>query len=186
MRFVVCVVAGCWFVFPASAEVVVRIDNSTQRMSVAVDGVPTFSWPVSTARKGYQTPVGSYRVQRMERMWYSRKYDMSPMPHALFFRGGYAIHGTYSVGQLGRPASHGCVRLSPGNAKTLFSLVRQHGWARIVVTGVRPPEFATPRRRPSIRARQPAPGEWRQFWPREEFSPREDWGYPAPNPWGQW
>src|SRR5215218_4958323 len=60
-----------------------------------------------------RTPAGSYYVQRMERMWYSRKYHMSPMPHALFFEGGLAIHGTSAIRQLGRPASHGCVRLSP-------------------------------------------------------------------------
>jgi lipoprotein-anchoring transpeptidase ErfK/SrfK len=129
---------------PAGASVTVRVNNTSQTMSVAVDGMPAYSWRVSTARPGYQTPPGSYRVRRMERMWYSRKYDMSPMPYALFFRGGYAIHGTYSVGQLGRPASHGCVRLSPGNARTLFSLVQEHGGARVVVTGLTPSRISSP------------------------------------------
>jgi lipoprotein-anchoring transpeptidase ErfK/SrfK len=119
---------------PASAAIVARIDNSQQRMRVYVDGGLAYVWPVSTARRGYRTPPGHYRVQRMERMWYSRKYDWSPMPHALFFRGGYAIHGTYSVRQLGRPASHGCVRLAPGNARTLFDMVRSRGGAQVVVT----------------------------------------------------
>lgn len=119
---------------PASAAIVARIDNSQQRMRVYVDGGLAYVWPVSTARRGYRTPPGHYRVQRMERMWYSRKYDWSPMPHALFFRGGYAIHGTYSVRQLGRPASHGCVRLAPGNARVLFEMVRARGGAGVVVT----------------------------------------------------
>jgi lipoprotein-anchoring transpeptidase ErfK/SrfK len=119
---------------PASAAIVARIDNSQQRMRVYVDGALAHAWPVSTARRGYRTPAGHYRVQRMERMWYSRKYDWSPMPHALFFRGGYAIHGTYSVRQLGRPASHGCVRLAPGNARTLFEMVRARGGAHIIVS----------------------------------------------------
>ncbi|HKH33922.1 MAG TPA: L,D-transpeptidase [Beijerinckiaceae bacterium] len=119
---------------PALAAVTVRIDNSSQRMRVYVDGGLAYAWPVSTARRGYRTPPGHYRVQRMERMWHSRKYDMSPMPYSLFFRGGYAIHGTYSIRQLGRPASHGCVRLHPGNAHALFSLVRSYGGARVVVT----------------------------------------------------
>src|SRR3954454_11478607 len=119
---------------PASAAIVARIDNSSQRMRVYVDGGLAYVWPVSTARRGYRTPAGHYRVQRMERMWYSRKYDMSPMPHAMFFRGGYAIHGTYSIRQLGRPASHGCVRLHPGNARTLFGLVQANHGARVVVT----------------------------------------------------
>jgi lipoprotein-anchoring transpeptidase ErfK/SrfK len=119
---------------PAQASVTVQISNSAQRMRVYVDGGLTYAWPVSTARPGYRTPAGSYRVQRMERMWYSRKYDMSPMPYSLFFRGGYAIHGTYATRQLGRPASHGCVRLHPANARALFGLVQSRGGARIVVT----------------------------------------------------
>jgi len=118
----------------ASASVTVQISNSAQRMRVYVDGGLTYAWPVSTARRGYRTPAGSYRVQRMERMWYSRKYHMSPMPYSLFFRGGYAIQGTNSIRQLGRPASHRCVRLHPGNAAALYRLVQSRGGARIVVT----------------------------------------------------
>jgi lipoprotein-anchoring transpeptidase ErfK/SrfK len=118
----------------AHAGVTVQISNSAQRMRVYVDGGLAYAWPVSTARRGYRTPAGHYRVQRMERMWYSRKYDMSPMPYSLFFRGGYAIHGTYALRQLGRPASHGCVRLHPGNAAALYRLVQSRGGARIVVT----------------------------------------------------
>ena len=122
------------FAGDAFAAVTIRIDNSSQRMQVYVEGGLAYAWPISTARRGYRTPPGSYRVHRMERMWYSRKYDMSPMPYSLFFRGGYAIHGTYSIRQLGRPASHGCVRLHPANARALFSLVRAYGGARVVVT----------------------------------------------------
>ena len=102
-------------------------------MHVYVDGGLAYVWPVSTARRGYWTPPGNYSVQRMARMWYSRKYHMSPMPYSLFFHGGYAIHGTGSIRQLGRPASHGCVRLHPGNARALFQLVRYYGGARILV-----------------------------------------------------
>ncbi len=117
-----CLVSGS-----ASAAVLIRIDQSEQRMRVFVDGDLAYSWPVSTARRGYRTPFGSFGIKRMERMWYSRKYHFSPMPHSLFFAGGYAIHGTYSVRKLGRPASHGCVRLHPAHARTLFELVRMHG-----------------------------------------------------------
>jgi lipoprotein-anchoring transpeptidase ErfK/SrfK len=118
---------------PASAGVVVHISNATQRMHVSVNGRPMYSWPVSTARRGYRTPAGNYRVRHMARMHYSRLYNMSPMPYSMFFRGGYAIHGTYATGRLGRPASHGCVRLAPGNARALYGLVQRHGGAAIVV-----------------------------------------------------
>ena len=142
MRLTVFALAACLLTLPASASVVAHIDNRTQRMTVVVDGAAVYSWPVSTAREGYETPVGSYHVQRMERMWYSRKYHMSPMPHALFFEGGLAIHGTSAIRQLGRRASHGCVRLSPKNARTLFELVRQHGGAQVVVTDSTPSTYA--------------------------------------------
>ena len=111
----------------AGAGVVAQVDISKQRMDVFVDGRVQYSWPVSTARRGYHTPTGNFRPQRMHKMWHSRKYDMSPMPHSIFFHRGWAIHGTYSTRQLGRPASHGCVRLAPGNAAALYSLVRQYG-----------------------------------------------------------
>ncbi len=111
----------------ASAGVVARVDVSKQTMTVSENGQVVHSWRVSTGRTGYNTPRGSYRPTRMHRMWYSRKYDNSPMPHSVFFRGGYAIHGTNYVKSLGRPASHGCVRLAPGNARAFYNLVRAHG-----------------------------------------------------------
>ena len=79
------------------------------------------TWPVSTGRRGYETPGGNYRAKRLEQEWYSTLYDDAPMPHAVFFNGGYAIHGTYDAKRLGRRASHGCVRLAPGNAARLFA-----------------------------------------------------------------
>ena len=110
-----------------AARLTATIDLSAQRMDVSVGGRLLHSWPVSSGRKGYATPTGSYRPTRMHRRYYSRKYDNAPMPHAIFFRGGYAIHGTGETGKLGRPASHGCVRLHPANARALYNLIKQHG-----------------------------------------------------------
>lgn len=120
----------------AEAKVAVRIDISSQTMSVSVNGWHYANWRVSTARRGYWTPRGSFRPYMLKRMHYSRKYDNSPMPHSVFFLGGYAIHGTGYLRSLGRPASHGCIRLAPGNAARLYSLIRQHGkgGTRIVIT----------------------------------------------------
>ena len=118
---------------PASAAVVAQINKSSQSMRVFVNGRLAHVWPVSTARGGYVTPTGSYRVGLMAPMWRSRKYHNSPMPHAMFFRGGYAIHGTYAVGHLGRPASHGCIRLAPGNAAALYGLTQAYGGTRVVI-----------------------------------------------------
>jgi lipoprotein-anchoring transpeptidase ErfK/SrfK len=111
----------------AKAQVAVWIDISRQTMSVSVNGWHYANWQVSTARRGYWTPRGSFQPYLLKRMHYSRKFDNSPMPHSIFFRGGYAIHGTYYVRSLGRPVSHGCVRLAPANAARLYSLVQQYG-----------------------------------------------------------
>jgi lipoprotein-anchoring transpeptidase ErfK/SrfK len=118
----------------AQAGVVVHINKSTQRMSVSVDGTVRHVWAVSTGRRGFGTPSGVYHPQRLARTWFSKKYYNSPMPHSIFFNGGYAIHGSYEIRRLGGPASHGCVRLHPANAATLFGLVQRHG-ARIVISG---------------------------------------------------
>jgi lipoprotein-anchoring transpeptidase ErfK/SrfK len=129
-RLVSLLTAGLFFAMsglPAwAAAVNVNIDLSSQTMTVHAQG-HSWHWRVSTARRGYHTPTGTYRPQRMSRMWYSKKYHHSPMPYSIFFLGGYAIHGTYSISHLGRPASHGCVRLHPDNARLLFSLVKSAG-----------------------------------------------------------
>lgn len=114
----------------SSSDLHIAIDVGSQTMEVYVDGSLRHRWPVSTGRSGYETPGGTYRPQRLEKQWYSRKYDDAPMPNAVFFSGGYAIHGTTETRNLGRRASHGCVRLSPRNASTLFSLVSDHGHRR--------------------------------------------------------
>ncbi|HYD15699.1 MAG TPA: L,D-transpeptidase [Hyphomicrobium sp.] len=111
----------------ASASVHARISKSTQTMYVYVNGELYYSWPVSTGRGRYATPSGTFRPQRLERRWYSTKYSGAPMHNAVFYSGGYAIHSTTEVGRLGRPASHGCIRLHPSHAAQFFSLVRSYG-----------------------------------------------------------
>jgi lipoprotein-anchoring transpeptidase ErfK/SrfK len=111
----------------ATGKIVARIDISKQRMMVLVDGRETFEWKVSTAGKGYVTPTGSFKPTRMHKMWYSRKYDNAPMPHSVFFHGGYAVHATPNVKRLGSPASHGCIRLHPDNASDFYQLVQAFG-----------------------------------------------------------
>jgi lipoprotein-anchoring transpeptidase ErfK/SrfK len=119
----------------AAAKVRIHIDLGSQRMHVT-SASGSYSWPVSTARRGYRTPRGVFSARGLQRMHYSSKYDNAPMPHSIFFSGGYAIHGTYATRSLGRPVSHGCVRLSPGHAATLYRMVRQEG-ASISIGGAR-------------------------------------------------
>ena len=110
-------------------------------MTVRVDGALKYTWPVSTGKAGYATPSGTFTIFRMEKKYASKEWDNAPMPNTMFFTPqGNAIHGTYSVGNLGRAVSHGCVRLAPQNAATLFSLVQSQGMfgAQVVITGPSP------------------------------------------------
>jgi lipoprotein-anchoring transpeptidase ErfK/SrfK len=116
-----------WVWAPARADVVVQIDKSSQRMAVSVDGMTRYNWPVSTGRSGYGTPGGTFHPQSMARHYFSKKYYNAPMPHAIFFYYGFAIHGTNDISRLGGPASHGCVRLHPSHAAALFALVSRNG-----------------------------------------------------------
>ena len=113
---------------PAGASVLITVDKSTQRMTVEVDGVKRWQWKVSTGRTGHWTPSGAFGALYLDANHHSRKYDNAPMPHSIFFTDeGHAIHGSFAVGLLGTPASHGCVRVEPANATKLFALVAQQG-----------------------------------------------------------
>src|SRR6202046_5644948 len=119
----------------AHAAIVVNIDKSAQRMTVAVDGATRYVWPVSTGRAGYDTPNGTFKVNRMDADHLSQEWDNAPMPHTMFFDlHGHAIHGFFDVKHLGLAVSHGCVRLSPANDTGLFTLVKAEGMANTSVT----------------------------------------------------
>ena len=149
----------------ADAHVLINVDKSAQQMTVSIDGMPRYRFAVSTGRPGYGTPNGTFRPQRMEPVWFSKEYYNSPMPHSIFFHGGFAIHGSYEINQLGGPASHGCIRLHPENAAQLYALVEHEGMGAttIVVSG----ENAS--------ARRMAP-EQGQYSPSTDF-----WQRPAPS-----
>jgi lipoprotein-anchoring transpeptidase ErfK/SrfK len=129
------VLCGLTLIYPAiaQAQIVAKITLSNQRMDVYVNGAPRYTWRVSTARRGYRTPTGTFKPTALVRYHRSTIYDGSPMPHSIFFLRGYAIHGSYEIKHLGRPASHGCIRLHPTNAAALYSLVQQHGSANTVI-----------------------------------------------------
>ncbi len=132
---------------PLSANVLIEVNKSAQEMTVEIDGLPVQRWPVSTGRLGHDTPNGTFPVISMDADHYSKEWDNAPMPNSIFFtKNGHAIHAPSSVGRLGTPASHGCIRLAPKNAARLYAIVREHGISNtnIVVLGdVRIPTGAT-------------------------------------------
>lgn len=111
----------------SAASLIARVDVAAQRMTVSQYGKVIHEWPVSTARAGFSTPRGDFRPYRVHKMWHSRTYDNAPMPFAVFYDRGWAVHGTTAVNRLGTPASHGCVRLETANAEIFYTLVRQVG-----------------------------------------------------------
>lgn len=129
---------------PPAITLIAKVDLTAQRLTLIENGKTKASWAISSGAQGFATPVGSFKPEWTAKMWYSRKYDMAPMPHAVFFKGGAAIHGTQALGSLGSPASHGCVRLAPANAATFYGLVQRHGLVhtRIQVFGT--PKYRKP------------------------------------------
>jgi lipoprotein-anchoring transpeptidase ErfK/SrfK len=174
------------------SSVVINVNKSSQQMTVFVDGVELYSWPVSTGKSHYFTPSGSYTASSMNKIWYSKQWDNAPMPNAIFFtKKGHAIHGTNEVKNLGKPASHGCVRLSPEHARTLYSLVEANGLAQtqVILTGVTPggelPQVASPQGPPEDYwfppgYREPPRKRRRGLFGRRWFQPDGPTGYYQP------
>ena len=137
MRSFLVAIAGLAFFAStaAQASVAITVDKDNQMMTVAVDGVERYHWPVSSGIPSRETPNGTFRAFRMEADHFSKEFDDAPMPHSIFFtKIGHAIHGTDSEARLGTPASHGCVRLSKANATTLYALVQEQGVLKTTVT----------------------------------------------------
>ncbi|MCO6389083.1 L,D-transpeptidase [Aliihoeflea sp. 40Bstr573] len=137
--FAAIVVAAIIAILPAgaadAASLVARVSLATQTMTVSHNGKVIYRWPVSTARKGKITPTGQWSAKWLSKNHRSSRYENAPMPYAIFYNGHYAVHGTYQVNRLGRPASAGCVRLHPEHAARLFVLTQRVGLkqTRIIV-----------------------------------------------------
>jgi hypothetical protein len=161
LRLPLLILALAGFSSPAAAKVEIRVDLDHQRMTVVKNHEKPIIWKISSGRPGFETPIGGFIVQRMDAEHLSDEYDQAPMPYAIFFSRGLAIHGTYQSG-LGHPASHGCVRLSIDHARDLYDWVEQSG-ASIEIAGDGPNiaqiEDEQPRRRERPRSREREIGE---------------------------
>ncbi len=126
-----------------SCRVWARINKQAQRLYLYVDGVMVDTFKVSTGDAKHQTPNMSVRAAGpIFKKYTSKKFPggdymgLGNMPYAVFFRGGFAIHGTTpgNFSKLGKPASHGCVRLHPDDAVIFNELVRTVGLSETWVT----------------------------------------------------
>ena len=166
----------------AQAHVDITVDKDNQMMTVAVDGVAKYHWPVSTGIPSRETPNGTFRAFRMEADHFSKEFDDAPMPHSIFFtKVGHAIHGTDSESKLGTPVSHGCVRLSKANASTLYALVEEQGVLNTTVTltgSARVALMRNPHRNTAVARAEPAPDE--QYQPYQpQYQQYSDSGEPV-------
>ena len=160
---------------PALADIKITVDKTAQTLTVARDGQVLHTWPVSTGRVGRFTPAGNFRAFRMEKDHYSKEFDDAPMPHSIFFTDrGHAIHGSFETKKLGRPASGGCVRLAPENAKTLFEMVQAEGVlkTKVEVAGDERVAIARADRQLTKSASRGGTGLPPQYAPREEDEQR--------------
>src|ERR1700730_1126315 len=170
LRIAIVLVLGP-FVSTAKAEVMIHVDLDAQRMTVTKNNDETHVWKVSSGREGFETPTGLFSVQRLDANHFSDEYDQSPMPYSIFFEQGLAIHGT-NQGGLGRPASHGCVRLAIPHARMLYSWVKQYG-ASIEISGMASEildtddGFVTDRRRTKKRSNSLSNPSWITISPPE-------------------
>jgi hypothetical protein len=165
--------AALLFAVPAQADLLITIDKTAQRMTVTQDGEQLHVWPVSTGGSGYDTPNGDWKPFRMEKDHFSKEWDDAPMPNSIFFTTqGHAIHGTFETKNLGKPVSHGCVRLSRANSEVLWGLVKKNKMAntKVVLTGEIPGGAGTPvARRPSSRQQQQAQDYQRYYSTDDEY-----------------
>jgi len=130
---------------PPAITLNINIDLTRQKMTLIEYGKVVGSWPISSGAAGYRSPTGTFRPIWSSRMWYSKQYDNAPMPHAVFFNGGIAMHATQAVSRLGSPASHGCIRQSPANAAKTYNLVAKHGNSRVKIVVHGKPKYDEPR-----------------------------------------
>jgi hypothetical protein len=183
------------------AAILVQIDKTSQSVTVSRDGDVLHRWPVSTGKRGHDTPNGTYKAFRMEKDHFSKEWDDAPMPNSIFFtKRGHALHGSFDVKNIGRPASHGCVRLRPENAATLFSLVQQEGVLNttVSISGELPaasPAVARANPRgvaPDGQTYQPADPNYPRYgaqedynqprYPAQRYAPRYSYDERAPQP----
>jgi len=161
---------------------VLKADLGAQQLTILEGDTVVRVWPISSGIDGYPTPIGTFQPKSANRMWYSRQYNWTPMPYAVFFSRGVAFHGTDATSRLGTSASHGCIRLATSNAAELFDLVHKHGFERtsIIVFGTpKHDRAAVVRRAPSV-TRESLHTVTRRSMPQSNSLP--SWLGPAFNP----
>ncbi len=118
--------AGLFSAFQPKPKIVATVSLSDQKMYVAVTDnrgqTKNYAWDVSTGANGFETPTGKFTPTWLSKDHKSKQYDDAPMPFAVFFNEGIAVHGTQAISQLGkrapRMAASGSPRRTPPSSST--------------------------------------------------------------------
>lgn len=112
------------------SDVMVLVSLKKQRIYIHDKKGLVAESPISSGRRGMDTPKGIFTILQKNKRHFSNLYANAPMPNMQRITwSGVAMHG----GPLpGYPASHGCIRLPYSFAKTLFGITNMHG--RVIVS----------------------------------------------------
>lgn len=111
----------------------IQISLTGQTLVLWEGAKPVYATLVSTGRDGLadaethlSTPMGTYRIYQkhvtttMDSEAADDEFELRDVPWVMYFKGGYALHGTYWHDDFGRPRSHGCVNLAPIDARYVY------------------------------------------------------------------
>jgi lipoprotein-anchoring transpeptidase ErfK/SrfK len=128
-----------------AAENWVHVDLSEQTLVAYVGDRPVFTTLVSTGKEKGMTPVGVHRVQSKyivtsmrDQPVQEEAYSIEDVPWTQYFHNNVALHGAFWHGGFGLVRSHGCVNLSPADARWLFGFTEPmlpDGWHAAISEG---------------------------------------------------
>ncbi|HEX4737134.1 MAG TPA: L,D-transpeptidase family protein [Allosphingosinicella sp.] len=123
-----------WFYAGPGAAIRILVSIPQQKAWVFDGGDLLATAPVSTGKRGHETPVGHFHILQKAVHHRSNIYSNAPMPFMQrLTQSGIALHAGHLPGY---PASHGCIRLPWGFAKRLYGLT--NGATRVTITRTRP------------------------------------------------
>ncbi len=123
-------------------ETWVHVDLSEQVLVAYEGDRPVFTTLVSTGREPGMTPIGVHRLQSKHVATSMRDqpveddaYSIEDVPWTQYFHNNVALHGAFWHGGFGLVRSHGCVNLSPADARWLFGFLHPRlpaGWHSVM------------------------------------------------------
>jgi lipoprotein-anchoring transpeptidase ErfK/SrfK len=126
----------------------IDIDLSKQSLVAYEEETPVFATLVSSGRKGFETPQGTFRISSKhvsitmdDPNAGDEAYLIEDVPWTQYFEEGYALHAAFWHNRFGRVRSHGCINLSPADARRLFFWTEPHlptGFHGVIATRNKP------------------------------------------------